>query len=133
MLYKLAKENLLKLNSMKKQLDLVENFHKKFNAPILKKPSLIPKDRADFRYSLMRDEVDEYIAGVQSNDLENVAKELSDILYAVYGTILEHGLQDIIEDIFKEVHNSHMSKDYHQYKMIKGDKYFKANVKKFLK
>ncbi len=63
--------------------------------------------------------------------IENVAKELADILYAVYGTILEHGLQDKIEDIFEEVHRSNMSKDYHEYKMIKGQNYFKADVKKF--
>lgn len=81
----------------------------------------------------MEEEVREYIEGVRNGDLENIAKELSDILYAVYGTILEHGLQNRIEDIFKEVHNSHMSKDYHQYKMIKGEKYFKPDVEKYLK
>ena len=121
------------LKYMKKQLDLVNKFHKKFNVPILSKPSLIPSDRSNLRYSLMDEEVKEYIEGVQNDDLENIAKELCDILYGVYGTILEHGLQDRIEDIFKEVHNSHMSKDYHQYKMIKGEKYFKPNVGKFFK
>lgn len=118
---------------MKKQLDLVNKFHKKFNVPTLEKPSLIPDDRSNLRYSLMEEEVREYIEGVRNGDLENIAKELSDILYAVYGTILEHGLQNRIEDIFKEVHNSHMSKDYHQYKMIKGEKYFKPDVEKYLK
>lgn len=56
-----------------------------------------------------------------------------DILYVVYGTILEHGLQDKIEAIFEEVHRSNMSKDYDEYKMVKGPSYFKANVKKFFK
>ena len=79
----------------------------------------------------MRDEVAEYIDDVQTEDLKNIAKELADILYAVYGTILEHGLQDKIEDIFEEVHNSNMSKYYHQYKMVKGAGYFKANREKF--
>lgn len=118
---------------MKKQLDQVNKFHKKFKVPVLNKPSLIPADRSDFRYSLMAEEVKEYIEGARNNDLKNIAKELSDILYAVYGTILEHGLQDIMEDIFQEVHNSHMSKDYHQYKMIKGEKYFKPNIEKFFR
>jgi len=116
---------------MKKELDLVNEFHKKFNVPTLNKPSLIPSDRSNLRYSLMEEEVKEYREGVQNNDLKNVSKELCDILYSVYGTILEHGLQDKIEDIFQEVHNSHMSKDYHQYKMIKGKKYFKPNIGKF--
>ena len=117
---------------MKKQLNLVKEFHEKFNVPVLKEPSLIPNDRSNFRYALMKEEVKEYIEGAKANDLENIAKELSDILYAVYGTILEHGLQDKIEEIFKEVHNSQMSKDYHEYKMVKGEKYFKANVEKLL-
>ncbi len=117
---------------VRKQLDLVRDFHEKFRALVSEKPSLIPEDRSTNRYRLMKDEVNEYLAGVQNSDLENVAKELADILYAVYGTILEHGLQDKMEGIFEEVHRSNMSKDYHQYKMIKGPNYFKADVKKFL-
>lgn len=98
---------------MIKQLELVQEFHEKFHVPALDKPSLIPKDRSDLRYGLMEEEVREYREGAEKDDLENIAKELCDILYGVYGTILEHGLQDVIEDIFNEVHNSHMSKDYH--------------------
>ena len=116
---------------MQRELKLVEEFHKKFKVLVSDKPSLIPKDRSSNRYGLMRDEVEEYLKGVQSGDLENIAKELADILYTVYGTILEHGLQDIIEEIFEEVHRSNMSKDYHQYKMVKGLKYSKANIKRF--
>jgi predicted HAD superfamily Cof-like phosphohydrolase len=117
---------------MTKRIDLVKAFHKKFKVPILKKPSLIPKDRSDLRYALMKEEVDEYLLGAKNGDLENIAKELVDILYGVYGTILEHGLQDKIDEVFKEVHRSHMSKDYSKYKMIKGKKYFKPNLKKIL-
>jgi predicted HAD superfamily Cof-like phosphohydrolase len=116
---------------MKKQLDLVKKFHKKFNAPVLEHPTLIQKNRSDNRFRLMKDEVDEYLGGVQNKDLENISKELADVLYAVYGTILEHGLQDKIEAIFEEVHRSNMSKDYHEYKMVKGDRYFRANIKQF--
>ncbi len=116
---------------MQKQLDLVKIFHKKFQVPVLPMPSLIPADRADLRYNLMREEVDEYIEGTENSDLPNIAKELCDILYSVYGTILEHGLQDKIEEMFTEVHNSHMSKDYHEYKMIKGAGYFKPDIAKF--
>lgn len=117
---------------MSKRIDLVKEFHKKFKVPILKKPSLISKDRTKLRYELMKEEVEEYLEGVKNNDLENIANELADILYGVYGTILEHGLQDKIDKIFEEVHRSHMSKDYHQYKMVKGKKYFKPNLKKIL-
>ncbi|KKQ45905.1 MAG: hypothetical protein US63_C0009G0016 [Candidatus Moranbacteria bacterium GW2011_GWC2_37_8] len=117
---------------MKKELELVKIFHEKFKVPTLGEPSLIPKDRSDLRYGLMEEEVREYLEGAQNGDLENIAKELCDILYGVYGTILEHGLQDKIEEIFEEVHNSHMSKDYSPYKMIKGDNYFKPDIHKFI-
>jgi len=117
---------------MIKQLKLVSEFHKKFHTPVLDGPSLIPSSRSSFRYNLMKEEVEEYGSGVQNNDLENITKELCDILYAAYGTILEHGLQDVIEEAFEEVHNSNMSKDFHQYKMVKGENYFKANVGRFL-
>lgn len=116
---------------MMKQLELVKEFHEKFRAPVLDTPSLIPEDRSNLRYKLMHDEVEEYLAGVKNNDIENIAKELSDILYAVYGTILEHGLQDKFDEIFQEVHASNMSKDYHEYKMVKGPNYRKADLKKF--
>jgi len=116
---------------MKKQIDLVKEFHEKFRVLVSDSPSLIPEDRSSNRYRLMRDEVEEYLVGVKNGDIENIAKELCDILYTVYGTILEHGLQDKIEAIFEEVHKSNMSKDYHRYKMVKGSNYFKADVKKF--
>lgn len=118
---------------MQKQLDLVNEFHRKFHVPTLAAPSLIPADRSGLRYGLMHEEVQEYLAGAEQGDLPNIAKELCDILYAVYGTILEHGLQGKIEDIFAEVHKSHMSKDYHRYKMVKGEGYFKPDVERFFK
>ncbi len=94
---------------------------------------MISRDRAEFRFKLMKEEVEEYLKGVESDNLENIAKELADILYAVYGTILEHGLQDKMEEIFLESHRSQMSKDYHQYKMVKGKNYQEADIKKILK
>lgn len=117
---------------MKHHLKLVKEFHKKFRVLVSDRPSLIPEDRSRNRYGLMKDEVEEYIEGVLKGDIENIAKELADILYVTYGTILEHGLQDKIEAIFEEVHRSNMSKDYHKYKMVKGKKYFNADIKKFL-
>lgn len=116
---------------MKKQLNLVKEFHKKFNNLISDKPSLIPQDRVSLRCHLMKEEVEEYFDGAQGGDVENVAKELADILYTIYGTIIEHGLQDKMEEIFEEVHRLQMSKDYHRYKMVKGNNYFKADIKKF--
>lgn len=116
---------------MHHQLELVRQFHEKFRVPVLDKPSPAPDDRVRFRYELMKSEVEEYLQGAQSRDIENIAKELADMLYTVYGTILEHGLQNVMEEVFEEVHRSNMSKEYHQYKMIKGPGYFKADLKRF--
>lgn len=118
---------------MKRQLALVTTFHKKFKAPAATKPTTIPEDRIQLRYNLMHEEVEEYLEGANKGDILNIAKELADILYAVYGTIIEHGLQDKMEAIFEEVHNSHMTKDYHQYKMVKGKNYKEANIRQFFK
>lgn len=117
---------------MNKQLALVRAFHDKFFQPVLAKPSQAPEDRLDFRYHLMKGEVEEYHEAARNGNIEHVAKELGDILYAVFGTILEHGLQDKMEEIFEEVHRSNMSKDYSEYKMIKGPGYVKADSKKIL-
>lgn len=117
---------------MIKDLEKVREFHQKFNALVSNNPTLIPVDRYENRYKLMKDEVEEYIEGCTKGDLSNIAKELADILYSVYGTILEHGLQDKMEEIFEEVHKSNMSKDYHEYKMIKGKDYFKADIDSIL-
>ncbi len=114
---------------MNQELKLVEKFHRKFKALIGESPQLIPQDRYELRYKLMQEEVEEYLKGAEKGDLENVAKELADILYAVYGTIIEHGLQDKMEEIFTKVHKSNMSKDFQQYKMIKGKKYFEPKIK----
>lgn len=118
---------------MQKELTLVLEFHKKFKSLISEKPTLIPENKSNNRYNLMKEEVEEYIVWVKNWDLENIAKELADILYTVYWTIIEHWLQDKMEEIFEEVHKSNMSKDFHEYKMIKWNNYFKANISKLFK
>lgn len=117
---------------MKKQLELVRKFHEKFKVPVLEKPTLIPKKRSDLRYNLMKEEVEEYIKGAAKADIDNIAKELADILYTIYGTVLEHGLQEKMEEIFEEVHRSNMSKEHGEYKIKKGAGYVEADVKRIL-
>lgn len=116
---------------MKKELDMVREFHEKFKVGIGEKPRFIDQEVSLNRYKFMREEVEEYLEGVQKSDLPNIAKELCDILYTTYGTIIEHGLQDKIEEVFQEVHNSNMSKDYHPVKVKKGKGFKKADVERF--
>jgi predicted HAD superfamily Cof-like phosphohydrolase len=117
---------------MKKELEMVAEFHHKVGSPVLSTPSQISAERSAFREKLMSDEVKEYKEGADIADLENIAKELADILYTTYGTILEHGLQDKMPEIFAEVHRSNMSKDYSGVKAIKGPRYIPADIKDIL-
>ncbi len=117
---------------MKKELKMVAEFHQKFKVPIAEKPSIIPLERSNLRYNMTKEEIEEYKEGVEKNDLENIAKELTDILYATYGTILEHGLQDKMEEIFAEVHRSNMSKEYHPLKVQKGANFSEAELGEIL-
>ncbi len=117
---------------MNQELKMVAEFHQKFKVPIADTPTLIPEIRSDLRYKIIKEEVEEYKEGTEKNDLENIAKELTDILYSTYGTILEHGLQDKMEEIFNEVHRSNMSREYHPLKVQKGTNFSKAELGRIL-
>ncbi len=119
---------------MKKQLDMLVEFHTKFKAwKMWNIPKNLDLDRAKFRHALMKEEIDEYLEWVENNDLENIAKELCDILQCVYWTAVEHNLQDVLEECFEEVHRSNMSKDYWPKKMIKWESYSPADLSKIIK
>ena len=116
---------------MKEELELLKEFHKKYNVPILQVPTMIDKDRAKLRYNIIKEEVEEYIEGVNNNDLQNIARELADILYSTYGTVIEHGLQDKMPQIFREIHKANMTREYTESKIRKGPDYKEPNLSKF--
>jgi predicted HAD superfamily Cof-like phosphohydrolase len=93
------------------------------------------------RYNLMKEENEEYLEAVQNNDLVEIADALGDMMYILCGTIIEHGLQHIIEDVFDEIQRSNMSKlgedgkpIYREDgKVMKGPNYFKPDFSKLIK
>jgi dihydrofolate reductase len=126
---------------MRNQVNLVQLFHEKFNAPVANSPmSDIPQDRKDLRFNLMKEENEEYQEAVKANDLIGIADALGDMMYILCGTIVEHGLQNKIEEVFNEIHLSNMSKlgedgkpIYREDgKVMKGPNYFKPNIAKIL-
>jgi len=126
---------------MKKQLKLVRKFHDKFLLKTSEKPiALVSADQSMLRYKLMKEENEEYLEAAKNNNLEEVADALGDMLYVLCGTILDHGLQDKIEEIFNEIQKSNMSKlDNNNQpiyredgKVLKGPNYFEPNLKKIL-
>ena len=95
---------------MKKQIEQVLEFHKKFNIPFSEKLQSIELTLAALRINLIEEEAKEVKDAIYYEGAEQVAKELCDLLYVTYGTIVTFGLQDKIEECFDEVHKSNMSK-----------------------
>ena len=127
---------------IKKELDSVKLFHKKFNIDYLNEPTAnIPEEIKQLRFKLMEEENLEYLKATRENDLVEIADALGDMLYILCGTIISHGLQNKIEEIFQEIQSSNMSKlgdngkpIYREDgKVLKGPNYFKPDIRKILK
>ena len=125
---------------MKKQLNAVKDFHDTFGLNYNDSPTVdLEKKIIELRFNLMKEENDEYIEAARNNDIFEVADALGDMLYILCGTIIEHGMSDIIEDVFDEIQKSNMSKlgadgkpIYREDgKVMKGPNYFKPNFSKF--
>ncbi len=126
---------------IKKPLDAVTAFHKAFGLGIKNEPTADLSDEKNLlRYKLMREENEEYLEAANNNDLVEVADALGDMLYILCGTIIEHGMQHKIEEVFDEIQRSNMSKlgedgkpIYREDgKVLKGPNYFKPNIKGIL-
>lgn len=125
---------------MKKQLDAVAKFHEAFDQKIAKWPQHLTLNEYELRHRLMEEENLEYLQACDAHDIVAIADALGDQMYILCGTILKHGLQHIIEDIFDEIQSSNMSKLgedgkpilREDGKILKGPSYFKPNIEKFL-
>ncbi|MGB0194881.1 MAG: hypothetical protein ACPG53_03230 [Schleiferiaceae bacterium] len=126
---------------MKKQLNHVEKFHDTFGIPNEYAPkATISNDLIDLRFKLMAEENEEYLEAAKNGDLVEVADALGDMMYILCGTILSHGMQHKIEEVFEEIQRSNMSKlgedgkpIYREDgKVLKGPNYFKPNIAKII-
>jgi len=89
---------------------MVDKFHKKFGCVRNDDPSLLMEADFKVRHALMEEENQEYLEACEESDIIGVADALGDKLYILLGTIVSHGMQHIIGDIFEEIHRSNMSK-----------------------
>jgi predicted HAD superfamily Cof-like phosphohydrolase len=88
----------------------------------------------------MKEELDEYKDAALKGDIIEVADALGDKLYILLGTILAHGMQDVIIDVFNEIHRSNMTKltkdgkvlRREDGKIIKSDRYEPPNLKSII-
>ena len=126
---------------MKDKILAVKEFHKAFKLDYLDEPKAdLGTDKNKLRFNLMKEENEEYFEAANNNDMVEVADALGDMLYILCGTIIEHGMQHKIDEIFSEIQNSNMSKlgadgnpIYREDgKVLKGPSYFKPNIKGIL-
>jgi predicted HAD superfamily Cof-like phosphohydrolase len=119
----------------------VETFHNSFGISNKNEPTTeLPKELIELRHRLLEEENNEYLEAALNGDLVEVADALGDILYILCGTMLTHGLQDKMLEVFYEIQNSNMSKlgadgkaiRREDGKVMKGPNYFRPNIKKIL-
>ncbi|WP_259069348.1 nucleoside triphosphate pyrophosphohydrolase family protein [Mucilaginibacter sp. X4EP1] len=91
-------------------LNQVAEFHTTFKHPVIEKPAIPSKERAELRISLLAEELKELQQAVEDNNLVEVADALCDLQYVLAGAILEFGLGEKFKELFDEVHRSNMSK-----------------------
>ena len=113
-------------------------FMKTFGQEVKDKPSFSTDKINKLRIDLIKEELDELIEAMNSNDLLEAADALTDILYVTYGAGHAFGID--LDKCFDEVQNSNMSKldkngkpIYNESgKVMKGPNYFRPNLSKFV-
>ena len=118
--------------------DKVGTFMKTFGQEVKTKPSFSTDKINKLRLDLIKEELTELTEAMSNRDLLEVADALTDILYVTYGAGHAFGIN--LDKCFDEVQNSNMSKldkngkpIYNEHgKVMKGPKYFKPDLSKFL-
>ena len=116
----------------------VGKFMKTFGQEVKNKADFPTTKIIDLRYDLIREELEELKTALDNKDIKEVADALTDILYVTYGAGHAFGID--LDKCFEEVQNSNMSKldesgkpIYNESgKVMKGPKYFKPNLTKFV-
>jgi predicted HAD superfamily Cof-like phosphohydrolase len=116
----------------------VKNFMETFGQEVKTKPSFSSDKINSLRYDLIKEELEELKEAMENKDLLEVADALTDILYVTYGAGHAFGID--LDKCFDEVQSSNMSKlgedgkpIYNESgKVMKGPKYFKPDLSKFI-
>ena len=114
-------------------------FMKTFGQEVKNKPGLSSEKINNLRISLINEELDELKQAMKNKDLKETVDALTDILYVTYGAGHAFGVN--LDKCFDEVQKSNMSKlgqdgkpIYNEAgKVMKGPKYYKPDLSKFLK
>jgi predicted HAD superfamily Cof-like phosphohydrolase len=122
------------------KIQSVEEFHDVFEIGNANEIKLIDERDYTLRYNLIKEENEEYLEACKNNDIIEIADALGDQLYILFGTILKHGLQHKIEEVYDEIHRSNMSKldedgkpiFREDGKILKSSLYFRPEIHKII-
>lgn len=126
---------------LKETIEAVEKFHNAFGIKNNYEPTIdLSASEVELRFNLMKEENEEYFEAARNGDIVEIADALGDQLYILCGTILKHGLQHKIEEVFEEIQRSNMSKldangqpIYREDgKVMKSELYFRPDIKSIL-
>ena len=88
---------------------LVREFHEAFGGVVRDVPTDPPRFERYLRANLIDEESTEAIEALQQGgSIEEIVKELADIVYVTYGTALHLGVD--LDAVLAEVHRSNMAK-----------------------
>lgn len=127
--------------TVEKAIDYVKKFHVAFGVPVNDEPTVeVDEKLIELRYNLMSEENAEYLHAAKNGDLIEVADALGDMLYILCGTIITHGMQHKIVEVYSEIQRSNMSKldkdgnpIYREDgKVMKSELYFKPKIAEIL-
>lgn len=128
------------MSKLLEKIKSVHEFHSTFKIGNADKMELISERDYTLRYNLIKEENEEYLEACKNGDMVEIADALGDQLYILFGTILKHGLEHKIEEVYDEIHRSNMSKldekgepiFREDGKILKSNRYFKPNIKAIL-
>ena len=114
-------------------------FMKTFGQQVKTSSNLSSEKINSLRISLIEEELDELKKAIEDNNILEVADALTDILYVTYGAGHAFGID--LDQCFDEVQQSNMSKldsngkpiFNESGKVMKGPKYFKPDLSKYIK
>ena len=116
----------------------VKKFMETFGQEVKEKAEFPDNRVVKLRFDLIEEELNELREAISKKYINEVADALTDILYVTYGAGHAFGIN--LDKCFQEVQNSNMSKlgddgkpIYNENgKVMKGPKYFKPDLKKFI-
>jgi len=89
-------------------VEALREFHRKYGHCVSEKPTTVSQAVRNLRIRLIDEEAGETIEALQDANLVEIADGLADLLYVVFGTAVSYGIP--IDEVFKEVHRSNMTK-----------------------